>query len=186
MTSAASVTPDLSKGITAAAAAGDIHDIRLPEPGDTWPPFTLTAGVLAVAAVVLLTRRLRNTADRETSQLSLSSPRQAPAGADRLAQLAREFRQGSCSAGQAIVRLDEILRTGIVEHGTVPAMRLTSAELAAMVGTIFGDTAHTLVHLLHLIDRVKFGCCIPANAEVEQSLDDATEVLAALKKRQAV
>jgi hypothetical protein len=165
---------------TAATTKTDIRELRGPAQGDTPPLFILTAGVLIlVSAALLMGHRSRRRLRRPDAERTTPSVRPEPNA--RLAELVDEFRGGSSTGHQLIVRMDEILRDALVEWKGISATHLTSAELMQNIGTTPGGTWRSLLaDLLPFVDQVKFAHYNPNTAEVDRALGAAANILAAL------
>jgi LPXTG-motif cell wall-anchored protein len=164
-----------------AFAAADIRDIRGPLPLASPPPFILSGAVLLLAAGLLLSRRRSKRSSRHEVAVPPAVP-PGPAADELLACLAADYRQGACPGGQALIRLDRLLRGALAASSGIPAMRLTAVELlprleaAAILNP--GELA-LLGSLLSLCDRVKFAGHSPAADEVERALNAAGNLIAA-------
>ncbi len=170
----------------ATTITADIREIRGPVQVDGPPFFILTAGVLIlVLAALLIRNRLRRDLDRSHSTTPTPPVQPRQAASRRLAQLAAEFRAGSCAGDRLILCLDEVLRGELVDRTGIPATRLTSAELLRDVGANSGDACRALLaDLLPLVDQVKFARHSPNAVEIDQALSVAAGVLAALRPGQ--
>lgn len=161
----------------ASAAPADIHDIRLPQPGEGPPPFALTGAVLLLAVVLgLAYRRAARRRPAVTAVAATSFPDTAD---DALSRLAEAYRAGTCSGEDVILRLDALLRATLELGAGIPASRLTSAELQGQsAATVDAEAGDLLAGFLTLADRVKFAGQPPAAAAVEQALRAATVLMA--------
>ena len=156
----------------ATSVAPQLADIRGPLPVE--PGFFYTGGLLLLGIVLaLLLRRRRKHMPKVLPVVSVAADAQA-----MLARLAGEYRQGACSAGTCLLRLDTLLRMAVPEGES--AKHLTTAEWQRSAAPHLSAPAQAeLGELLALFDAIKFARATPSAAQAERALEIAARLLAA-------
>lgn len=160
----------------AISVAPQLADIRGPLPVEPGFPYTGGLLLLGIALGLVLRRRRKHTP---------KVPPVEPVAADAQAMLARlagEYRQGACSAGTCLLRLDTLLRGAVPEGESVgvSARHLTTAEWQRSAAPHLSAAAQAeLGELLALFDAIKFARAAPSAAQAERALEIAARLLAA-------
>ena len=163
------------------AAPGGLRDIQGPLLQQTSPPFLFSGGVLLLIAVLLLVRRRIRTPNRVAAAAPTTAPTDASA-AHSLAALIADYRQGSCSGIQTLLRLDTLMRDVLAAATGISAHCLTAPEILAQAASLLNSDDLTLLdEFLDLGDRVKFAGLQVNLERVETALDLSSRLIRALQ-----